>query len=346
MGTKGGRRRLGARAAVVVAVLALLATACGGDDGVDVNSVEESDASSSASGSESGSASGSEADAAAEDDTATDEEGDVEEESGSASGISEEEVAQTTENPLIQDAVDGYRVYVQEQISDMQAETKVFADAVRDGDIEATKAAYPVSRRPWERIEPIAGLIEDIDGAVDAREDDFDGPEDPNFTGWHKIEWYTWDQGDLTEAGPFADQLEADLQTLADTAETLDLAPGVLTVGAQELIEEVAAPDGKLSGEEDRYSGTDLYDFKANVEGSEALVDLLAPVLEEADPELLTAVESSFDELNGQLEVFGSFEAGYVHYDEVTEDQRGELAATLGGLAESLSLLNGALGLE
>ena len=65
-------------------------------------------------------------------------------------------------------------------------------------------------------------------------------------------------------------------------------------MGAQELIEEVAAPDGKLSGEEDRYSGTDLYDFQANVEGSEALVELLAPALEEADPELLAEIHGQF----------------------------------------------------
>ncbi|MPZ51936.1 MAG: EfeM/EfeO family lipoprotein, partial [Acidimicrobiia bacterium] len=68
----------------------------------------------------------------------------------------------------------------------MRSETAVFADAIRQGDIEAAKEAYPISRRSWERIEPIAGLIEDIDVAVDAREDDYEGPEDPEFSGWHR----------------------------------------------------------------------------------------------------------------------------------------------------------------
>ncbi|MPZ54580.1 MAG: hypothetical protein GEU79_17955, partial [Acidimicrobiia bacterium] len=198
----------------------------------------------------------------------------------------------------------------------------------------------------WERIEPIAGLIEDIDVAVDAREDDYEGPEDPEFSGWHRHEYHLWTLEDVSEVGPIADRLEADLESLAAAVPDLELPPGVLTVGAQELIEEVAAPDGKLSGEEDRYSGTDLYDFKANVEGAEALVDLLAPALEEADPELLTTIESQFATLNDDLSQFGSFEEGYVHYDEVTEEQRGILAADLGQLAESLSLLNGTLGLE
>ena len=260
--------------------------------------------------------------------------------------IALDELAQATDNALITAAVDGYRTYVQTQVADLQAEVAVFADAVRAGDIDAAQAAYPTSRRPWERIEPIAGLIEDIDGAVDAREDDFDGPDDPDFTGWHKLEWYLWEQGDLTDAAPVADQLEADLQTLADAAATLDLPPGVLTVGAQELIEEVASPDGKLSGEEDRYSGTDLYDFQANVEGSEALVDLLRPALEAADADLLATIDGLFAELDGQLAELGSFEEGYPHYDQVTEAQKTAFAATLGELAEQLSLLNGTLGLS
>ena len=53
--------------------------------------------------------------------------------------------------------------------------------------------------------------------------------------------------------------------------------------GAAGLIEEVAA--SKISGEEDRYSHTDLWDFQANVEGSQKIVDLLRPQLQKANPE-------------------------------------------------------------
>lgn len=318
--------RSGRRAAVAYLLAGTLAlTACGSDDdGGTSTNLDESGESSSAS--ESGSGSGSA--------------------SASASGISQDDLAQTTDNELITAAVDGYRDYVAEQIEMMQSETGVMTQAIRDGDLEAAKAAYPISRRPWERIEPIAGLIEDIDGAVDAREDDFDGPEDEDFTGWHKIEWYLWVQEDTEGAVPFADQLEADLDGFAAALPGLELPPGVLTVGAQELIEEVAAPDGKLSGEEDRYSGTDLYDFKANVEGSEELVNLLRPALEEADADLLATIDGQFAKLNEHLAALGSFETGYVNYNDVTEDQKTEFAATLSELAESLSLLNGTLGLE
>ena len=45
------------------------------------------------------------------------------------------------------------------------------------------------SRVPWERIEPIAELFADLDPKIDAREDDFQaGVDDPEFTGYHRIE--------------------------------------------------------------------------------------------------------------------------------------------------------------
>ena len=49
--------------------------------------------------------------------------------------------------------------------------------------------------------------------------------------------------------------------------------------GAKELLDEVAT--GKVTGEEERFSHTDLVDFKANVEGAQKAYDLLKPVVAE-----------------------------------------------------------------
>jgi iron uptake system component EfeO len=87
---------------------------------------------------------------------------------------------------------------------------------VRAGDLEAAQAAYAPSREPWERIEPIAGLVSDIDGAVDARVDDFEGPTDPDFTGWHRLEYLLFEKQTTRGAAAFADGLDADLATLQE----------------------------------------------------------------------------------------------------------------------------------
>ncbi|OWY59998.1 hypothetical protein B7486_71570, partial [cyanobacterium TDX16] len=103
--------------------------------------------------------------------------------------------------------------------------------------------------------------------------------------------------------------------------------------------------EGKITGEEDRYSGTDLWDFAANVEGAEAVIDELTPALEEADPELLASIQEGFAEVEAGLEPYQDGD-GYLPYSELTDEDRDELQAQLAGLSEDLALVPGALGLE
>ena len=257
---------------------------------------------------------------------------------------STEEVELTTDNELILDALVDYKAYVLEQIDETIAGATVFTDAVRAGDVEAAQEAFAPSRQGWERIEPVAALVEEIDGAVDARVDNFEGVDDPEFTGWHRIEHLLWEEDDAESAVPFADQLDADLQTLKEEVSAMDIPPAALVVGAADLIEEVS--NGKITGEEDRYSHTDLWDFAANVEGSEAGIELLAPALEAADPELLDAIQADFAELYEQLADYEDGQGGYMDYTELTDADREAMAATLAGLSEKLADMAGALDLE
>jgi iron uptake system component EfeO len=318
------------------ATAAVLLAACSEDDGADVRDISEGE-SGSASGSGTGSASGS-ASASASGSASASASG-----SGSASGIDVSGAESSTDNAAVAAALEEYRIYVTAQAEESQQATKEFTDAVRAGDVEAAKAAYAPSRQGWERIEPIAGLIEDIDVAVDARVDDFSGPDDPTWTGWHKLEYLLFDQNTTEGGAEIADQLDADLQRLVDTLPTLDIPPVAMAVGAQELIEEVS--EGKITGEEDRYSGTDLWDFAANVEGSEAAFELLEPALEEADPALVEEIDAAFAEVEELLEPYRDGD-GWQPYSELTDDDRTEMSAALGELAEALSQVAGALGLS
>ena len=203
--------------------------------------------------------------------------------SGSGTGLSSSDLSET-DNELVNAAVDQYKQYLQQQVVALVAATTTFTNAVRAGDVEAAKAAYTPSRVSWERIEPIAGLVPDIDGATDSRVDDFEGVDDPNFTGWHRLEYLLWEQNTTEGGAQFADKLDADLASLEQQVAGLELAAGALPAGAADLIEEVS--EGKITGEEDRYSRTDLWDFAANIEGSKQLIVLLTPAIEAEDPDL------------------------------------------------------------
>ncbi len=323
---------------VLMAALALMGAACGEDDGAEVRIVDDGggSVSISASGTHTGSASAT----------------------GTATGMSLEEFEQTgTDNPLVQQAVDGYKAYVVGQIEGMIANNEVFAAAIHAGDLDAAREAYAPARVEWERIEPIAGLIEEIDGAVDSRVDDFEGPDDPEFTGWHRIEYILWELGTTDGAGVFVDQLLDDLQTLQSQMAGLELPPAAVAIGAAELIEEVS--EGKITGEEDRYSKTDLWDFNANVEGAQEVIELLTPALEEADSALLADINAGFSELNDTLAGLRDGDGWVLYCQEndpypsplctevtVTQDTIDLLKAQLAGLSENISLTAGTLGLS
>jgi iron uptake system component EfeO len=240
-------------------------------------------------------------------------------------------------------ALADYTTYVHGQVDETIAATKTFTDAVRAGDVEAAKAAYAPSRRGWERIEPIAGLVEEIDGSVDARVDDFAGVDDPEFTGWHRLEYLLFQLNTTEGAAPFADKLDADVQTLKTELAGMEIPPAALAVGSAELIEEVSG--GKITGEEDRYSGTDLWDFAANVEGSQTGFELLKPAIEKEDPELVADVDSLFAQLNGQLVTYKQGD-GWMPYSALTDSDKTEMQTTLADLSEKLASVAGVLGLE
>jgi iron uptake system EfeUOB component EfeO/EfeM len=75
----------------------------------------------------------------------------------------------------------------------------------------------------------------------------------------------------------YAEQLNSDVLELQKRISELAFPPSKVVGGAAGLIEEVAA--SKISGEEDRYSHTDLWDFQAN-DGAQKIVDLLRPQLQ------------------------------------------------------------------
>ena len=84
---------------------------------------------------------------------------------------------------------------MREQTKALETGTKAFTDAVRAGDTEKAKSLYAQVRIPWERIEPVAELFPDSDGVIDSRADDFEKKEaDPEFTGFHAIEYGLWAQ--------------------------------------------------------------------------------------------------------------------------------------------------------
>ncbi|MEI2628836.1 iron uptake system protein EfeO [Erwinia aphidicola] len=237
-----------------------------------------------------------------------------------------------------------YKVYVTKEVEQLVASTKAFTDAVKAGDLEKAKALFAPTRQHYERIEPIAELFSDLDGDIDAREDDFEKKaEDPNFTGFHRLEKVLFADNTTQGMDKFADQLYTNVLDLQTRINELAFPPGKVVGGAAGLIEEVAS--SKISGEEDRYSRTDLWDFQANVDGAQKIVNLLRPLVQKQNPQLLAKVDGNFNKVDTILARYRTKD-GYESYDKLTDADRTALKGPITALAEDLSLLRGTLGLD
>jgi iron uptake system component EfeO len=237
-----------------------------------------------------------------------------------------------TDDAKLAAAAENYQRYVKSQTEALIVKTKEFVDAVKAADVEKAKTLYPISRTYWERIEPVAEIFGDLDPLIDGREADLEpGTE---FTGWHKIEKDLWVANDVSQSGPTADKLLADVQKVVDLANSEKLSPLQLANGAKELLDEVAS--GKITGEEDIFSHTDLWDFRANLEGSKAAVSALRPVLDDRDPALARTLDERFAAAEAALDKHRKGDGWRLH-NELSEAELKELADSINALSEPIS---------
>ncbi len=244
--------------------------------------------------------------------------------------------------------LDGYRAdyqaWVNQRAADLVAATDAFVAAIAAGDLDTARSLYAPTRIPWEEIEPVAELFADLDVAMDAREEDFaGGVDDPAFTGFHRIERILWVDGASGHLPALAQQLATNVRDLQGRLAALVIEPRIMARGAGELIDEVA--QSKLTGEEDRYSGTDLWSIRANLDGSRHIVDLVRPSLEAIAGEYLGRVDAAFAAVDEVMARY-TLDGGFTPFSAIGADDLRQLQARMAGLAEVLAQLPGTLGLS
>lgn len=278
---------------------------------------------------------------------------------------------------LFDAAVADYINFVKNEVEELQPKVEEFAAAYAAGDDETARDMFASIRVHYERIEPVAEALGVLDPRIDYREIDYIAEadalaeDDPTFTQWlgfHRIEkdlwvpaedqlqpdgtfaWDGWEPSTAEERQVIADTLVSDMEALYDAVhaedfiETSQTDISTVSNGAASLLEEIAT--GKVTGEEDWWSHTDLWDFQANLEGSRIAFDLVAPIAErksDEGKELVAEIEAAFDDMQTELEEYGNYEDGFTSYDEVDDAARKELTTKLDAVREPLSKLTNAV---
>jgi len=247
---------------------------------------------------------------------------------------------------LVTQASDAYAAYVRDQTEQLLARTGAFRDLYVAGADDEARAVYPEARLHWERIEAVAESFGDLDPRMDAREADLADGE--TFTGWHRVEKDLWPAAaeagyvPLDTAGrtEMADLLLADTQELYDRTRDMTFTADQIGNGTKGLLDEVAT--GKVTGEEEIFSRTDLWDFQGNVDGARVGFEGLEPLLRTKDPELADEIATRFDELQVLLDAQRQGD-GFVLYTDLDEAEVRGLSDAVNALSEPLSRLTGAV---
>lgn len=241
-------------------------------------------------------------------------------------------------SPELDRAAREYQDYVDGQSELLVDRTEEFVAAVKAGDVEMARKLYAPSRVPWERVEPIAEKFGTLDPEVDAREGDV---PDKQWTGFHRIEKALWVESTTRGQDEYADELMSDVERLERKVDNVKLQASDPVFGAVELLNEVSAT--KITGEEERYSHTDLYDIAANVEGAKVAFEFVKPLVRRENPELVTEIETRFEDVEQEIEPYRRGD-GWVSYEKVDEKERRELSQKIDALAEPLSRVGRVLG--
>ncbi|MDX6375693.1 MAG: iron uptake system component EfeO [Nocardioidaceae bacterium] len=253
--------------------------------------------------------------------------------------------ASADEQQLIDQAVASYAAYVRDQSDQLLDKTREFVQLYKDGDDDRARALYPDARVHWERIETVAESFGDLDPKTDLREADVEPGQD--WTGWHRIEKDLWPERaesytPLTPTGraTYADDLLDNIQTLDARVQTLTYTVDQIANGSRGLLEEVAT--GKVTGEEEYWSRTDLWDFQANVDGARVGYEGVKPFVEEKDPQLASDLDTRFADLQALLDA-QKVGAGFKTYDQLSPDEIKQLSDAVNALSEPLSELTAAV---
>ncbi len=260
-------------------------------------------------------------------------------------GCGSEETENAVDNTGIQNSseqvnldkeIAAYKSFAEEQLDQFVIATEAFVEAVKAGNLEEAKELYAPARMFFERSEPIAESFGDLDPRIDARLTDMEEEgEADEWSGYHKIEYGLWVEETTIGYEEVAEQLLKDVKELRAKVETVDVTAELMITGAVDLLNEVST--SKITGEEEIYSHTDLYDFKANIEGAEKIFEIFKENLQKKDPKLVTTLEENFAVLNVLLADKEDGKGGYISYEALTAEDTKALSEAVDHLAEPLS---------
>jgi iron uptake system component EfeO len=195
-------------------------------------------------------------------------------------------VLPVTRNDLVP-VTKAYESYVTAALPGLISETQTLSADISRGDLAAARRDWLPAHLAYERLGAAYGAFDTADSAINGRPDGLPGGvRDPDFTGFHRLEYGLWHDQSAAELGPVADDLvtaETGLQAAFPHAQ---IDPLDIAIRAHEITENTL--QFTLTGHDDLGSGSALATARANLDGTRTVLNLLRPLLANRYPALAT----------------------------------------------------------
>lgn len=231
--------------------------------------------------------------------------------------------------------LDSYKDYVNKGLATLLTQTQKLQADVHAGDLASAKADWLTAHLQYASLGAAYGTFADLDGKINGRPDGLpDKAQDKDFTGFLRLEHGLWHGQSVEELTGVADQLSGDVAKLVQDFPGQQFDPGDLPLRAHEILENTL--QFELTGDTDQGSGTNLATTQANLAGTQELLTVLQPLLDERDPQVLVRVNAGMKRV-GDLVAAAHKPEGWTPLDKLPADARRQINGATGQLLEDLS---------
>ncbi|MFJ9696947.1 iron uptake transporter permease EfeU [Kitasatospora sp. NPDC101183] len=231
--------------------------------------------------------------------------------------------------------LDSYKDYVNKGLATLLTETQKLQADVHAGDLATAKTDWLTAHLQYASLGAAYGTFADLDGKINGRPDGLaDKAQDKDFSGFLRLEYGLWHGQSVEELTGVADQLSGDVAKLVQDFPGQQFDPGDLPLRAHEILENTL--QFELTGDTDQGSGTNLATVQANLAGTQELLTVLQPLLDERDPQVLVRVNAGMKRV-GDLVAAAHKPEGWTPLDKLPAGDRRQLNGATGQLLEDLS---------
>ena len=176
------------------------------------------------------------------------------------------------------DAVRRYRKGVTAGLAVLADDVGALRRALHHGDRADARTAWLTAHLGYERLGAAYGTFDEFADRIDGLPDSLPGGvHDKDFSGLYRIEYGLWHGQSPSSLAPVGDRLASDVAELRHDFPDQRTDPMDLTLRAHEIMEDTL--QSQLTGTSDQGSGTGLAAAEANLDGTQAVLDAIEPIM-------------------------------------------------------------------